>query len=706
MVLFNKVGIDLLQELLGQVKGGVYIHETSYEKKTKQLLIAYGTIANSENQVAPFSGISIKVRVISDEELNSVSTMENIKLNGQEIAAPQNIVQLFWTIVSEVSTELESRVQKILSKPQKSAIVVKAVDIVNPFTIDSRSASVRVELMIGEFRYQEELPAFQVFYLGSKGLFNYLILRCLQFLCMRTFEANGKNYIKIPQKAFFNCIPKFMQALSEVGMLEVLLEDEAAISAKLEELQKKILGYVKKDSLEAGLEKNYLISEADDEFLISGLELAFVAYLLLGTPSRIPITILTWVLDELSDTVIKDRLKEVDLEFFYGEEEKLFKGLVEDQSEEELYASVNKGFYSNLFEMDVEAPVLQFKKNVQKSLLKYDLGGLKERKFKKSDGKKKNKPKEKNAGANEKVEEVLTKPFALFPAFDSAEQELRTREFAKEITICIVSESEDEIDQNKLVLVSQNVMQAIRDFSSQQIIYLFGRWVYFQPGAEDQLQDADYKNVYKQILKWGKIRERLIRKRWGLSDEYDLISYDDIFSVLKKDNFTNVITELDHLFAIKQLFVRKSKKGLETWKKKKQAKVQQILTLQMLEPLVENPIKRKKISFFGWRLGIHRWLKKMQGRIVLHGDLLRNIDFLDDILFIYNSRFGLEIPNSILIDEIMTELQGMESDGILKRYLLGQHAVTSIPIKVADSMSEKRSLLIQMITAIIDRYPT
>ena len=283
MVLFNKVGIDLLQELLGQVKGGVYIHETSYEKKTKQLLIAYGTIANSENQVAPFSGISIKVRVISDEELNSVSTMENIKLNGQEIAAPQNIVQLFWTIVSEVSTELESRVQKILSKPQKSAIVVKAVDIVNPFTIDNRSASVRVELMIGEFRYQEELPAFQVFYLGSKGLFNYLILRCLQFLCMRTFEANGKNYIKIPQKAFFNCIPKFMQALSEVGMLEVLLEDEAAISAKLEELQKKILGYVKKDSLEAGLEKNYLISEADDEFLISGLELAFVAYLLLGS---------------------------------------------------------------------------------------------------------------------------------------------------------------------------------------------------------------------------------------------------------------------------------------------------------------------------------------------------------------------------------------------------------------------------------------
>ena len=411
------------------------------------------------------------------------------------------------------------------------------------------------------------------------------------------------------------------------------------------------------------------------------------------------------MLDELSDTVIKDRLKEVDLEFFYGEEEKLFKGLVEDQSEEELYASVNKGFYSNLFEMDVEAPVLQFKKNVQKSLLKYDLGGLKERKFKKSDGKKKNKPKEKNAGANENVEEVLTKPFALFPAFDSAEQELRTREFAKELTICIVSESEDEIDQNKLVLVSQNVMQAIRDFSSQQIIYLFGRWVYFQPGAEDQLQDADYKNVYKQILKWGKIRERLIRKRWGLSDEYDLISYDDIFSVLKKDNFTNVITELDHLFAIKQLFVRKSKKGLETWKKKKQAKVQQILTLQMLEPLVENPIKRKKISFFGWRLGIHRWIKKMQGRIVLHGDLLRNIDFLDDILFIYNSRFGLEIPNSILIDEIMTELQGMESDGILKRYLLGQHAVTSIPIKVADSMSEKRSLLIQMITAIIDRYP-
>ena len=706
MALFTKTGVTLLQELLEQVKGGIYILSTKYEKKGNRLYIAYGTVANSEKQPAPFSGISVNVRVLKEEDLVVNAETETIKINGKEAKVSQNIVRLFWDIISELSAELESRIQKILTPSKKSTFIVKSIDMIEPFTIESRSASVRVELTLSDRRYQEELPPFQIFYMGSKGLFNYLLLRNIQHLCSQEFLLDGKTYVEIPTRSLSGNIPKFLHALSEVGALDVLLEDEDSIKLKLEAMQKKVLGFVKKSGAQIGIEKSYLMSDGGNEYLISGLELAYVVFLLLGTPGRVPITILTWVLDELADDVVKDRLKELNLEVFFGDEERLFKGLVEDQPDEDLLEGINSGFHTNLFEMKVDDAVKSFKKSIQKTIQKYDNGNLIEKKKKKKDDKQKiaKKSNKKQAVETKQGDKSLKKAFALFPTFDSAEKELRIREFAKEITICFVSELEENVDKEDFKEAGHGVLSAIRKMFELHIIWASNGWVYFQPGTEDQMSDRIGKGVYAQILNWPYTRERLIKNRWGLNSEYDVVSFGDIFSVFKKEKLSGVMIELDNLFSIKRLFVRHMPEGLQTWKRRKSEGEEQLLTLQMLEPLVLTPIKRKGMGLFWLKFKLHRMIKKMKGSVVLHGDLLRNIDFLDDILFIFNSRFGLEVPNSLLIEEIMTDLRALEAEGLLKRYLLSQHAVTSTVIKIPPKLSERKALLLQMIPVIANRY--
>lgn len=705
MAIFGKTGIDLLQDMLAQVKGGIYILDTKYEKKTKQLLIAYGTVANSEKQPSPYSGISINVRVISDEDLADTTEFETIKIKNFEIKAPQNIAGLFWNIVSELSNELEIRIQKIVKQPANSIFAIKSVNIVNPFTIDSHTASVKIDLIIGDRHYQEELPSYQIFYLGSKGLMNYLFLRIVQYLCMQTFIVNDKVYIEIPARSLTDIIPRFLKTITEVGLISVILDDEEAINLKLMDLQKKVLGFVKKDQNRNGIEKNYFLSEEGNEFFLNGLELTYVVYLILGAPSKMPITMLTWMLDELADDVIRERLMDLEIENFYGEEEKLFKGIIEDKPDDQIQVSINAGFYSNLYEMKVDDTVKNFKKSIQKLVQKYVVqkSKVKKKKSNSDEFKVVDKFKEQEA-SNKASASHPNKAFALFPAFDSAEKELRTREFAKEITINIVRESVEEINQEKFIEISQCVLQVIRNMDKVQIIWANKGWVYFKPGSEDLVQDKYGSEVYKQILNWHVIREKLIKKRWGLSGEYELVSNDDIFSIFKKDLFSGVITELDRLFALKRLFVRKVPGGFQTWKRKKGEEEQQIKSLHMLDALVSNPIKRQGMFVFFIKFRVHHWLKKIQGQLLLHGDLLRNIDFLDDILFIFNSRFGLEMPNSLLIEEILTDLQALENEGLIKRYLFEGHAITAIPSKIPENLKDRKSLLLQMVTVIANRY--
>lgn len=397
MALFGKTGIALLQELLGKAKGGIYILETKFDKKDKRLYIAYGTVSPSDKQPTPFSGVSVLIRVIKDEELVDSLDTENIKINGHDNILPQNLVQLFWDIITEIAAELENRLQKILVTTSKTILNIKSFDIINPFTIDSNSASVRVDLILGDRQYQEELPPYQIFYLGTKGLLSFLLLRHIQFLCKHTFEVEGEAYIEIPPRSLANNIPKFLHALAEVGIMDVLLEDEEGVKTKLEEFQSKVVSQIKKSGTQVGIKSSYLISSNENEFLLVGLELAYNIYLVLGTPNRIPITLLTWVLDALADDVIKERLKELDLEVFYGDEERLFFGLVEDQSEEEMMEYVNLGFGSNLYEMKVDEGAKVFKLEIQKAISKYDFGNLNKKRKKKTEGAKPTKKVDKKA---------------------------------------------------------------------------------------------------------------------------------------------------------------------------------------------------------------------------------------------------------------------------------------------------------------------
>lgn len=705
MALFGKTGIGLLQELLGKAKGGIYILETKFDKKDKRLYIAYATIAPSDKQPTPFSGVSVLIRVIKDEELVASVETENVKINGQDNILPQNLVQLFWDIITEISAELESRLQKILTTTAKSIITIKSIDLINPFTIESRTASVRVDLVLGDRQYQEELPPYQIFYLGTKGLLSFLLLRQIQFLCKQTFEVDGETYIDIPPRSLANNIPKFLHALAEVGIMDVLLEDEEGVKTKLEELQGRVVSQIKKSGPQVGIKSSYLLSANQNEFLLVGLELAYNIYLVLGTPNRIPITVLTWVLDALADDVIKERLKELDLEVFYGDEERLFLGLVEDQSEEEMMELINMGFASNLYEMKVDEGAKIFKLETQKAISKYDFGNLNKKRKKKADASKKPKVIDKKAESLKKeVAKNALKVFVLFPAYDSAENELHIREFAREITVCYVSELEEDIDEARFVAIGQAILHTIRNMINLNIIWSAKGWVYFQPGNEDQMLEAIGKDTYKLILGWPQIRERAIRKRWGLSGEYSVVSHGDIYSIFKKDNLGGVVSELDHLFALKGLFVRQTPTGSQTWKRKKTDKKEQPSTLQMLEPLVGSPLARDGGVMSWLKFKVHKEFKKMKGFIVLRGDLLRNIDYLDDLLFIFNSRFGLEIPNSLLIEEVMTDLLALENEGLIKRYLINNQPITSAPLKMPENLSERKTLLLQMLPVLANRY--
>jgi len=705
MGLFGKSAVILLQELLDKAKGGVYIFETKFDKKDNRLYIAYGTIAPSDKQPTPFSGISVLIRIIKEEELQISADTENVKINGQDNILPQSIVQLFWDIISEISAELENRLHKILATPAKSAISIKSIDLINPFTVDGRAASVRVDLVLGDRHYQEELPPYQIFYLGTKGLLSFLLMRQIQFLCKQTFVVDGEAYIEIQPRSLVNNIPKFLQALTEIGIMDVLLEDSDGVKLKLEEFQSKTVLQIKKNGIQVGIKRSFLLAPNQEEFLLSGLELAYNVFLILGTPIRIPITVLGWVLDALADDVIKDRLKELELEVFYGDEEKLFQGLVEVQADEVMMDQINFGFASNLYEMKVDDKLKAFKLEIQKAISKYDFGNFNKKKKKKTDVAKKAKAADKKA-ENEKKElaKIASKVFVLFPAYDSAENELRIREFAREITIYYISELAESVDESRFVATGQAVLQSIRSMINLNIIWVSKGRVYFQPGNEDQVVEEIGKDVYKIILSWPQIRERAIQKRWGLTGEYSLVSHGDIYTVFKKDNLSGVMAELDRLFALKGLFVRQTPDGDQTWKRKKPDKKEQHSTLEMIEPLVDRPLP-KDSGILSWVIfKVHSEFKKMRGVIILRGDLLRNIDYLDDLLFIFNSRFGLEIPNSLLIEEVMTDLLALESEGVIKRYLINKQPITAAPQKIPDNLSERKALLLQILPVLANRY--
>lgn len=702
--LFKKKGINILLGLLKQVKGSIYIVKAGYFEQEKQVLIGYGVKVNSEEPSIGYAGVTVYTHSLLEEELVTSNETEIVIIQGKKNKVPKNFARIFWEIINHLGDELENRIRVILSGPKKNPMKFKSAELIEPFSIDNNKALVRIELVIEGDRYREELHPYFIFSRGARRLYYFLFLRYIQYLCVRTFTFDGKECIKIPSKSFANNISKFLNALSESGVIDVLLEDEDSLQKILDGHQNNVLKNIVKGDGNIGVEKSFLYNDETGSFGLEGLDLAYLIFLMIGTPRFVPINLIIWVLDEYGDDLIKDRLKEIDLERFYGEEEQLFIGLVEDKANDDLYKSIHVISHSNLYKTNSEVEINDFKLALQKILYKYDVAqnksaeGENEGRFHRIKsifkGNKKDEDKEKS---------VSVATLTLFPAFDLAEKELRSRELAREISILFLSHKTDDVNHDALIEVSQKIMGFIRELSTKHIIWISKGWVYFQGGMIDTFEDDVDKTIYKLILEWGDLKENALRHRWNISGEFDVIGYSDVFSIFKLEHFKEVCKELDALFLLKQLFVRKVGNGFQVIRARPNEGEEAPEAMMMLERLVENPLPASGSG--AWlKFIIHRRIKNWKGMVVLNGDLFRNVEYLDDLAHLMNSRVGLDFPRFQHITSILGELKELEESGFLKREIVNLSPITSVVKKVPEILDEHKALLLQMIPVLSQRY--
>ncbi|PCJ60279.1 MAG: hypothetical protein COA79_08895 [Planctomycetota bacterium] len=347
--------IEILRNLLHEVKGSIYISKTMYQSKKKSIVICYGINGEGKLTKEKFAAWDIYVHQLDLEKLAQKSDVQKTTIHSKYFDAPTIVINEFKKILAKLKSNLDQKINTFSTVPAGIGFKRRTFKLSEPFSDKDAPVELRLELMYKSTTFKHTISPIDLFTLGTNAMY-YNILN--DFIAHIGRHATNESLsqskvLNLPSGREFQNM--FKINLKKLKIFELIDVDEKKITAELDQLSSQIVQSDRTNSkVSLVIKRGYICDESDNsQFNYDGIHLALTMYALLEEPKQLPLNVILPILKKHGKESVLKNIQSIDkMQVFTGKEEKFIELLLKDEpidtsavesgQQEPLQAKINK----------------------------------------------------------------------------------------------------------------------------------------------------------------------------------------------------------------------------------------------------------------------------------------------------------------------------------------------------------------------------